>query len=58
MHYDEQREKDSANNRAKKIKATLPYSSSENKHLNITWHLGGIVKTVCVDWVKKSKVSI
>ena len=69
MHYDEQRENDitnastnvcvnAGNNSANKIKVTLPYSSSINQHLNITWHLDEIVKTACVDLVKSSKDSI
>ena len=57
MHYDEQRENDRTNMIAKKTKLTLPYSSSVNQHINITWHLDGIDKKSCVDLVEKPKES-
>ena len=66
MHYSEQRENDrinasnnvsadTGNNSARKTQVTLPYSSSINQHLNITWHLDEIVKKSGVDLVKKMK---
>ncbi|NQY37857.1 MAG: hypothetical protein HRT38_13500 [Alteromonadaceae bacterium] len=58
MHYDEERENDITNNRANKIKVTLPYSSSVNQHLTITWHLDDIVKNDCADLVKKPKGNV
>ncbi len=58
MHYDEQRENDITNTVAKKTKLTLPYSSTVNQHINITWHLNEIVKKSCVDLVNKPKENI
>ena len=60
MHYDEQRGNDItniSNDSANKIKVTLPYSSTINQDLTITWHIDEMVKTVCVDLIKKSKES-
>ena len=62
MHYDKQRENDiidvstnACNKSAKKIKVTLPSSSSVNQHLNITWHLD---ENGCAVLVKEPKESI
>ena len=64
MHYDEQRENDKkhtstnvCNKSANKIKVTLPYSSSVNQHLTITWHLDEIVKTACVGYLLPTRES-
>ena len=66
MHYDEQRENDIinvsksastnvCNISANRIKVILPYSSSINQNLTITWQLDEIVKTAYADVIKKPK---